>query len=87
MKGNKSSISKAETYKDIGNFWDNHDLSDYWDKGKNAEFEVNIKSEITYFGFNKEISEQIQSIACEQGISADILINQWVKEKLQEQKA
>jgi hypothetical protein len=30
--GRKSSISKSGTYAEIGNFWDEHDLSDYWGK-------------------------------------------------------
>ena len=31
MRG-KSSISKAQSYTDIGEFWDTHDLADYWDQ-------------------------------------------------------
>ena len=32
MKGNKSSISKANSYKEIGEFWDAHDLTDFWEQ-------------------------------------------------------
>jgi hypothetical protein len=28
----KSSVSKARTYAEIGDFWEEHDLSDYWGK-------------------------------------------------------
>lgn len=42
LKKAKSSISKAQSYKEIGEFWDSHDLADYWDQTEPAEFEVEI---------------------------------------------
>ena len=82
----RSSMSKAKSYKEIGDFWDTHDLSDFWDKTKEVEFEVNIESELTYYALDKMLSEQIQSIAQKRGISADTIINLWIQEKLQEQR-
>ncbi len=79
-------MSKAKSYKEIGDFWDTHDLSDFWDKTKEVEFEVNIESELTYYALDKMLSEQIQSIAQKRGISADTIINLWIQEKLQEQR-
>lgn len=87
MSKQKSSISQATSYKEIGEFWDTHDLSDFWDKTKEATFEVDVQSEVTYYALDKELSEKIQAIAQKRGISADTLINIWVQEKLQEQKA
>jgi len=87
MKKIKSSLSKAVTYKEIGEFWDTHDLSDVWDRTKKASFDVNIKSEMTYYAVDKMLSDQIQSIAQKRGITADTLVNLWVQEKLQEQKS
>lgn len=29
----------------IGEFWDTHDLADYWDETEEVEFQVNLKSE------------------------------------------
>ena len=43
MEENRSSISKAKSYKEIGEFWDSHDLTDYWDKTEPVEFEVDIQ--------------------------------------------
>ncbi|MBI3815759.1 MAG: hypothetical protein HY279_14985 [Nitrospinae bacterium] len=86
MKKHKSSVSQATSYKEIGEFWDTHDLSDFWDKTKEASFEVDIESEATYYAVDKMLSEKIQSIAKKRGVTADTLINLWVQEKLQEQK-
>ncbi len=32
MKNPKTSISKSNTYEEIGKFWDTHDLSEYWEQ-------------------------------------------------------
>ena len=85
MSKGRSTVSKAKSYKEIGDFWDAHDLSNFWDQTKKVEFEVDIQSEITYYSLDKKLSEQIQFIAQRRGVSADTLINLWVQEKLQEQ--
>jgi hypothetical protein len=41
--------SKATSYKEIGDFWDTHDLADSWNKTKEASFKVDIESEVTYY--------------------------------------
>lgn len=42
MSAGKSSISKARSYREIGEFWDEHDLGDHWDQTEPAEFEVKL---------------------------------------------
>lgn len=63
----KSSISKARSYTEIGEFWDEHDLSDLWGKTKKVKFEVVAKPEATYYPIEKDLSEKIQSVARKQG--------------------
>lgn len=54
MRKNKSSLSREESYKGIGEFWDTHDLSDFWNKTKDAYFDVEIKPETTYYAVDKK---------------------------------
>jgi hypothetical protein len=81
----KGSISKGKSYKEIGEFWDTHDLTEFWDQTKKASFEVDIESEATYYSLDRRLAEKVQAIAQERGVSADTLINLWVQEKLLEQ--
>ena len=37
-----SSISKASSYEEIGEFWDTHSTADDWDQRKEVEIEVRI---------------------------------------------
>ena len=85
MTKDKSSLSHGISYKEIGDFWDKNDLSDFWDKTKKTEFDVDIKSEMTFYALDKSLSNQVQELAKKRGVSADTLINLWVQEKLQEQ--
>ena len=87
MKKTKSSVSKAATYAEIGEFWNSHDLSKFWDKSKPADFDVVMESEVTYYAMEKKLSEEVQKIAHRRGVAADTLVNMWVLEKLREQKA
>jgi len=35
-----SSISKARSPEEIGEYWDSHSLADHWDQTHEAEFEI-----------------------------------------------
>jgi hypothetical protein len=87
MSKGKNSLSKVKSYKEIGEFWDTHEITDFWDKTKKAEFEVDIESEITYYALDKSLSEKLHAIAHKRGVSADTLMNLWIHEKLQEQES
>lgn len=86
MKRSKSSISEARSYKEIGEFWDTHDLAKYWEQTQPIEFEIDIKSETTYYPLDKALSAKIRSIARKKGVSPGTLLNLWVQEKIQKQK-
>lgn len=85
MSKSRSSISKAESYKEIGEFWDTHDLADYWEQTEPAEFEVDIRSEVTYYALDNTLSARVRAIAKQRGVSAETLLNLWVQEKLEAQ--
>ena len=87
MDENKSSISQAQSYKEIGEFWDTHDLADYWDQTEPIEFEVDIQSEVRYYPLESTLAASIAEIARQRGVSVETLLNLWVQEKLQEQTA
>ena len=85
MRKSKSSISNATSYEEIGEFWDSHDLSDYWDRTKPVEFDIDISSEVTYYPVEADLSERIASIAKRKGISAETLLNLWLQERVRKE--
>ena len=42
MGTNKSSLSQARSYRAIGEFWDTHDVTEFWDAAEPAGFEVDM---------------------------------------------
>ena len=84
MQKGKSSISKARSYAEIGEFWDEHDLSDYWGKTRKVKFDVVLEPEATYYPIAKDLSAKIQSVARKQGVPSDALVNRWLGQKLKE---
>ncbi|MGB7948515.1 MAG: CopG family antitoxin [Candidatus Binatia bacterium] len=87
MKKNRSSISNARSYAKIGEFWDEHDLTDYWGKTKKIKFDVVLEPEATYYPVSKHLSEKIQSEARKQGVSSDTLVNLWLEQKINERRS
>lgn len=81
-KSDKSSISKAKSYAEIGEFWDSHDLNEYWDQTETAGFEVDIRSEVNYYALDSRLSEEIRAEARRRGVSANTLLHLLVKEQL-----
>ena len=84
MSENKSSISHATSYQEIGEYWDTHDLAEVWEQTKPADFEVDLQSEQIYYRIDRELASQVIALAQARGISAETLLNLWVQEKLQQ---
>ena len=84
MSQNKTSISQATSYQEIGEYWDSHDLTEVWEQTEPAEFEVEIESEQVYYRLDRKLSDQIITLAHARGISSETLLNLWIQEKLQQ---
>ncbi|MGI9034458.1 MAG: CopG family antitoxin [Pyrinomonadaceae bacterium] len=77
----KTEISNARTLEEIGDFWDTHSLDDYWDKTREAKFEVRAerRRRITV---EPNIYKQIEAEARVRGVVPETLVNLWLAEKL-----
>jgi len=66
-----------ETLEEFWDFWDNHSLADYWDETKEVHFDINLELRV-----DEEIQDKAKEIASGIGVSAEKLINQWLRERL-----
>jgi len=82
MRKGKSSISKKNSIPEIGEFWDTHDLSEYWAQTKAVKVDIDIQSEAVYYLVDRQLSATLNSIAKKRGVSAETLLNVWLKEKV-----
>jgi hypothetical protein len=82
MAENKSSISNAASYTELGEYWDHHDLADHWDQTREVEFDVNLESSVMYFAVEKSLAEKLRAAAKTRGVSPETLLNVWVQEHI-----
>ena len=86
MAEGKTSISKASSYEEIGEFWDTHDLTDYLDDSQIVDVNTSdIQSSKIYFHVETDMAKKIRAIAKRKGVSGTDLLNSWVREKLREE--
>jgi len=68
-----------------GDFWDTHDLADYWDltrQVKDLKFE--IKKRRFMVSLEPSLAARLRTAARKRGISSETLIHLWLSERLQE---
>ena len=72
MAKNKNSISQADSYEKMGEFWDTHDFSEY-----DVVFEVRDTIRI-----EASLLAKIERMAAAKGVGTETLINLWLQEKV-----
>lgn len=77
----KTPASDSKTYQDIGEFWDEHDATEFGAQDE-VEFDVDIQSQRRYFSLDNVLSMKLRNIARTRGISEETLLNLWVQEKV-----
>jgi hypothetical protein len=82
MRQSKSTLSKATSYREIGAFWDTHDLGAFWDETKPIRMSVSVETEADYYGVDHELSEKLLEVAGKRGVSVQTLVNLWLQERL-----
>jgi hypothetical protein len=79
---NVTSISKARTLREIGDFWDSHDAADFEAETCPVEFDVDTQTRRHYVAMDPDLLKRLRQEAQARGISAESLINQWLQERL-----
>jgi hypothetical protein len=81
MDANKTTISKATTDEEVGEFWDTHDFTDFDDPGApDIAFEVSFAVPVEV-----ELFSAIEQAARKRGVAVETLVNLWLQQKLVEQ--
>ncbi|MBC8448325.1 MAG: hypothetical protein H8D78_11290 [Chloroflexi bacterium] len=73
-----------KSIEEAAEFWDSHDLADYWDLTREAHFEVDIQRRVFLTALEPTLAKKLTAVAHKQGISTETLINVWLTEKAKE---
>lgn len=75
-----SSISQADSLEKIGEFWDNHDFTEFDTDMPDVEFEISCTIPIEL-----DLFTSMEQQARMRGIKVETLVNLWLQQKLVEQ--
>ncbi len=80
MAGDKrSSVSRAASLEEMGEFWDRHDLTDFDTDASDVDFEVRNAVPV-----EPHLLARVESQAQQRGVSVETLVNLWLQEKVEE---
>lgn len=71
-----------KTIMEASDFWDTHDITDYWDDTKEVKLKASLKKEPKYVALEENIAKKAFTVAKRKHISMETLVNLWLKEKL-----
>lgn len=81
-KNKATTLPQMGSMNELVDFFDTHDLGDYWEEMPKANFEVRIKGRKYLVALEEDVAAQVIHIAKEEKIGSQALINIWLKEKL-----
>jgi hypothetical protein len=83
MEKNKAkALPRSKSVKELVEFFDTHDMGDYWEKMPKAHFDVNIKKRKHWVALEGDIVDKLAQIAKSKKVSSESLINAWLKDKI-----
>ena len=73
-----------KSVEEAAEFWDSHDLADYWDVTREEHFEVDIQRRVFLTALEPTLAKKLTALAHKQGVSTETLINVWLTERAKE---
>ncbi len=70
---------------DLVNFFDTHDMGEYWDSLPEVEFEIDIQRRTHVFSLDEDLVDRLTAVSRARHVPSERLINVWLWEKLGEQ--
>jgi len=75
-------ISQTDSIQELAHFWDTHDLTDFEDELEEVSEKVFESQAVIKIHLQSEDVETIKTLAKAKGISSDVLIQEWVLERI-----
>lgn len=82
-----TSISQAQSYEEMAEFWDTHDATDFDAQTHEVDMEFDLRSRRHYLAIDPDILTRLREAASARGLSAESLANLWLQERLLTPKA
>jgi hypothetical protein len=88
MTDDRPNMPETGNESEIGEFWDSHDLADYWEQTEPAEFEVMPTARPRYLvALDATVLQRLHRVAHQRGISTESLVNLLLEQRLSDVEA
>ena len=87
MNDVKKSLSQGNSYQEIGEYWDDHDLGEVLEQTAPVNFEISGHAKTAYYAVENELSQKLHEVAKQRGVSAQTLLNLWLQERVEKEAA
>lgn len=78
-------MPKFNSLDELVEFFESHDMGEYWDDMPEVHFDIDIKRRTHVFALDEDLAEKVTAIAKAKRIPSSALINEWLREKVSEQ--
>jgi hypothetical protein len=85
VENNSKHMPKFSSIGELVEFFETHDLGEYWDQMPEAHFDIDIKRRTHIFAIDEDLADRLTEVAKAKRIPSETLINVWLREKLLEQ--
>jgi len=83
----QTEVSDLVLYADEIEYFETHDLSEELANGPEVHFEISPQLRRRRYPLDSHLAAQLDTIASQRGTSPEILLNEWVREKMAETEA
>ena len=80
-KDKLSSVSQSRSIKEMAEFWDTHDATDYDDQTHEVTIEFDLETRHHYIAVDPELLARLRKLAQARGITLESLANLWLQER------
>ena len=70
-----------------GEFWDTHDLGDYWDQTEEVMMSFHLKRKRHLLSIEPALARKLHAAAVTRGVSPETIANLWLQEMLARERS
>jgi hypothetical protein len=78
----KDALPGTDSLDELVEFFETHDMGDYWDQMPKAELEIDIHRRKHLVALDEDLAGKVATIARSRHVSSESLINSLLREKL-----
>ena len=81
-RSKSKSLPEFDSVDALVDFFDEHDLGDYWDNLSDTRFDIAIRRRRHLVALDEKVASRLSEVARVKKVSSEKLLNSWLRERL-----